>query len=60
MAYHIKKRNLFQQDKYLYYKEENKWTEDYDSRKKFKTKKSATELMSSSEQNWKTAEIEKY
>lgn len=60
MPYHIKKRKLFQQDKFVYYYETDRWTEDYDSRKKFKTKKSATELMSSSEQNWKTAEIEKY
>ena len=59
MPYHIKKRKLFQQDKYVYYCKTDKWTEEYPDRKKFKTKKSATELMQGPG-NWKHAEIEKY
>ena len=60
MPYHIKRRKLFQQDKYVYYRESNRWTEEYGDRKKFKTKKSANELMKNSEEDWKRAEIEKY
>ena len=59
MPYHIKRRKLFQQDKYVYYRESNRWTEDYSDRKKFRTKKSATELIQGPG-NWKRAEIEKY
>ena len=55
-----KRRKLFQQDKYVYYCESNRWTEEYSDRKKFRTKKSANELMKNSEEDWKRAEIEKY
>ena len=51
---------MFQQDKYVYYCESNRWTEEYSDRKKFRTKKSANELMKNSEEDWKRAEIEKY
>jgi len=60
MPYHIKRRKLFQQDKYVYYCKSNRWTEEYSDRKKFRTKKSASELMKNSEEDWKRAEIEKY
>ena len=33
---------------------------EYNDRKKFRTKKSANELMKNSEEDWKRAEIEKY
>tara|TARA_B100001939_G_C16469832_1_gene416718 strand:+ start:337 stop:516 length:180 start_codon:yes stop_codon:yes gene_type:complete len=59
MPYHIKRRKLFQQDKFVYYCETNRWTEEYKNRKKFRTKKSANELMKGPG-DWKRAEVEKY
>ena len=31
MPYHIKRRKLFQQDKFVYYCETDRWTEEYEN-----------------------------
>ena len=60
MAYHIQKPSVISPDITVYYSGDGKWTDDATQKQKFRTKKSATELISNTDGRnggWKNSTI---